>query len=77
MTQPCRESCADTRRRPINKWILVHENPVVLANGSVQYSHGVQYPVFYKLATDPREFGPETDTPIVSLGRHEMSRLPC
>jgi hypothetical protein len=50
---------------PIDQWMLVHENPVVLANGSVQYTHGVQYPVYYKLAKDPRNFGASEDMPLV------------
>jgi hypothetical protein len=61
---------------PVNKWILVHENPVVVANGSVQYTHGVQYPVFYKMAEDPREFGPETDTPLLVNGTTAPSSSP-
>jgi hypothetical protein len=61
---------------PVNKWILVHENPVVVANGSVAYSHGVQYPVFYKMAEDPREFAAETDTPLLVNGTTAPSSSP-
>lgn len=49
---------------PIKKWILVHEYPV--GNSS---SHGVNYPVYYVLADDPREFRKSKGLPIV-VGNH-------
>ncbi|KAK3633265.1 hypothetical protein LTR56_002508 [Elasticomyces elasticus] len=61
---------------PIDKWMLVHENPVVLANGSVQYTNGVQYPVFYKLATDPRDFASSPDLPLLVNGTIAPSSSP-
>ncbi|KAK5112100.1 hypothetical protein LTR62_004442 [Meristemomyces frigidus] len=61
---------------PIDQWMLVHENPVVLTNGSVQYSHGVQYPVFYKLAKDPRDFGASEDMPLLVNGTTAPSSSP-
>jgi hypothetical protein len=45
---------------PLDKWILVHELPI--GNSS---SHGVNYPVYYVMADDPREFGKEQGRPIV------------
>lgn len=44
----------------INKWILVHEFPV--GNSS---SYGVNYPVYYRIADDPREFDKAPGIPIV------------
>ncbi|KAH6844481.1 Sialidase [Chaetomium sp. MPI-CAGE-AT-0009] len=45
---------------PLKKWILVYELPV--GNSS---SHGVNYPVNYRLADDPREFDSAEPIPIV------------
>lgn len=45
---------------PIDKWIFVHERPI--GNSS---SYGVNYPVYYKIASDPREFRFEEDLPLV------------
>ncbi|KAL2146409.1 hypothetical protein VTI28DRAFT_4162 [Corynascus sepedonium] len=45
---------------PIKKWILVYERPI--GNSS---SHGVNYPVHYRLADDPREFDSAEPIPIV------------
>jgi len=45
---------------PIDKWIFVHERPI--GNSS---SYGVNYPVYYKIAKDPREFRFEPDMPLV------------
>ncbi|PGH04986.1 hypothetical protein AJ79_06943 [Helicocarpus griseus UAMH5409] len=44
----------------IKKWILVHELPV--GNSS---SHGVNYPVYYRLADSPLEFRHSEGLPIV------------
>ncbi|ORX39590.1 Sialidase [Kockovaella imperatae] len=44
----------------VNKWILVHETPI--GNSS---SYGVNYPVHYKLADTPVDFGPSPDIPLV------------
>ncbi|KAK5741052.1 hypothetical protein LTR17_004202 [Elasticomyces elasticus] len=61
---------------PIDKWMLGYENPVVLANGSVQYTNGVQYPVFYKFATDPRDFASSPDLPLLVNGTIAPSSSP-
>ncbi|GKT46092.1 uncharacterized protein ColSpa_06273 [Colletotrichum spaethianum] len=45
---------------PIKKWILVHEFPV--GNSS---SHGVNYPVYYRLADSPLDFRLSEGLPIV------------
>jgi hypothetical protein len=45
---------------PLKKWILVYELPV--GNSS---SHGVNYPVNYRLADDPRKFDSAEPIPIV------------
>jgi len=61
---------------PIDKWILVHETPIVLNNGSVQYTHGVQYPVKYKMAKDPRLFDAEEDVELLVGGKTAPSSSP-
>ncbi len=48
---------------PIKKWIVVYEFPV--GNSS---SHGVNYPVYYKLSENPREFRFADGLPIVING---------
>ncbi|KAK2784590.1 hypothetical protein FQN53_008417 [Emmonsiellopsis sp. PD_33] len=45
---------------PIEKWIVVHELPV--GNSS---SHGVNYPVYYRLADSPLDFRHSEGIPIV------------
>ena len=45
---------------PIDQWILVHEYPV--GNSS---SHGVNYPVYYRLAKSPLDFRLSEGLPIV------------
>jgi hypothetical protein len=45
---------------PLKKWILVYERPI--GNSS---SHGVNYPVHYRLADDPRKFDSAEPIPIV------------
>lgn len=45
---------------PIKKWILVHEFPV--GNSS---SHGVNYPVYYRLADNPLDFRLSEGIPII------------
>ncbi|RYP28379.1 hypothetical protein DL767_007251 [Monosporascus sp. MG133] len=45
---------------PVKKWILVHELPV--GNSS---SHGVNYPVYYRLADSPLDFRLSEGLPIV------------
>lgn len=45
---------------PIDQWILVHEFPI--GNSS---SHGVNYPVYYRLAKSPLEFRFSEGLPIV------------
>lgn len=45
---------------PIDQWILVHEFPV--GNSS---SHGVNYPVYYRLAKSPLDFRLSEGLPIV------------
>ncbi|KAK4186972.1 Sialidase [Podospora australis] len=49
---------------PINKWILVYEYPI--GNSS---SHGVNYPVYYRLAEHPTEFDSAPGIPIVIEGK--------
>lgn len=48
---------------PIDKWIVVHELPI--GNSS---SHGVNYPVYYRLADSPLEFRHAEGIPIVING---------
>ena len=48
---------------PIDKWIVVHEFPV--GNSS---SHGVNYPVYYRLADSPLDFRHSEGIPIVIGG---------
>ncbi|MBE3049698.1 hypothetical protein IMZ48_45820 [Candidatus Bathyarchaeota archaeon] len=48
---------------PIDKWIVVHELPV--GNSS---SHGVNYPVYYRLADSPLDFRHSEGIPIVIDG---------
>lgn len=45
---------------PIEKWILVHENP----HGN-QSSHGANYPVYYVMADSPLDFRLSQGQPIV------------
>ncbi|KAK3679461.1 hypothetical protein LTR78_001022 [Recurvomyces mirabilis] len=45
---------------PIDKWVFVHERPI--GNSS---SYGQHYPVYYKLAKDPRDFRLSPDMPLV------------
>jgi len=45
---------------PVKKWILVHELPI--GNSS---SHGVNYPVYYRLADSPLDFRLSEGLPIV------------
>ncbi|KAF2743571.1 glycoside hydrolase family 93 protein [Sporormia fimetaria CBS 119925] len=45
---------------PIDKWILVYERPI--GNSS---SYGVNYPVYYVMADDPRDFRKSEGLPIV------------
>jgi hypothetical protein len=48
---------------PLDKWILVHEFPV--SNSS---SWGVNYPVYYRIASSSLEFDAAEGTPIVING---------
>jgi hypothetical protein len=48
---------------PLRKWMLVYERPI--GNSS---SHGVNYPVHYRLADDPRKFDSAEPIPIVING---------
>ncbi|KAK4675139.1 hypothetical protein QC764_500950 [Podospora pseudoanserina] len=49
---------------PLKQWILVYEFPV--GNSS---SHGVNYPVYYRLAPDPTKFDEAPGIPIVIEGK--------
>ncbi|KAL2179675.1 glycoside hydrolase family 93 protein [Thermothelomyces heterothallicus CBS 202.75] len=56
---------------PIKKWILVYERPI--GNSS---SHGVNYPVHYRLADDPRKFDAAEPIPIVIETRERTTVAP-
>ncbi|KAL2255275.1 hypothetical protein VTK26DRAFT_3700 [Humicola hyalothermophila] len=56
---------------PIKKWILVFERPI--GNSS---SHGVNYPVHYRLSDSPIEFDSAEDLPIVINGERAPNASP-
>jgi hypothetical protein len=56
---------------PIKKWIFVYEFPI--GNSS---SHGVNYPVYYRLADNPLEFDSAEGLPIVINGTFAPNASP-